>query len=181
MPAPCDATGGACESESDAEPPLRLHLDIVHDAGDWGAFSQIETALHRASVALERHPATHLTSSRACVALSSADVVRRLNREFRGHDKPTNVLSFPASQPRVNGAEPRQLGDVILAAEVVAAEAAEVRVPPVHHLQHLVVHGLLHLMGYTHETDTEAVEMERLEVEILARIGVADPYAAGRV
>ena len=180
MPAICDAPGGACESEPDPEPPLRLHLDIVHDAGDWGAFPQFETALRRAAAALERHPATRLASSHACVALSSADVVRRLNREFRGHDKATNVLSFPAPQLR-STAEPTRLGDVVLAAEVILAEAAEAGVPPVHHLQHLLVHGLLHLAGHAHDTDAEATEMERLEVEILSRIGVADPYRADRV
>lgn len=175
MPAICDTVGEACESEPDLEPPLRLRLDIVHDAGDWGAFAPIEAILRRASAALERHPATRLTSSRACVALSSADVVRRLNREFRGYDKPTNVLSFPAAQA-AGTTDARQLGDVVLAAEVVLAEAAEAGIPPVHHLQHLLVHGLLHLLGYVHETDAEATEMERLEVEILGQIGVPDPY-----
>lgn len=179
MPAIFDAAGGACESESDAEPPLGLYLEIVHDAGDWSAFAQMDSAMQRAAAALERHPATRLASSRACVALSSADIVRRLNREFRGQDKPTNVLSFPAAQVRAAG-EPTQLGDVVLAAEVVLAEAAEAGIPPVHHLQHLLVHGLLHLLGFAHETDKEAGEMERLEVEILARIGVADPYHGGR-
>jgi probable rRNA maturation factor len=74
----------------------------------------------------------------------------------------------------------RQLGDVVLAAEVVLAEAAEAGIRPLHHLQHLLAHGLLHLLGYAHETDDEAAEMERLEVEILGRIGVADPYSRHR-
>lgn len=179
MPAFCDAASGARRSEPDIASPPGLHLDIVHDAGDWGAFSEIDGELKKAAAALERHPATRITSSRACVALSSAEIVRRLNREFRGHDKPTNVLSFPAARMRAGDA-PRQLGDVVVAAEVVVAEAAEAGIPPMHHLQHLLVHGLLHLLGYTHETDPEAVEMERLEAEILGRIGVSNPYRGDR-
>jgi probable rRNA maturation factor len=70
------------------------------------------------------------------------------------------------------------LGDVVLAAETIRREAAEQAIAPGHHLQHLVVHGLLHLLGYDHQTDVEAEEMEGLESEILASIGVADPYAA---
>lgn len=176
MPALCDAIGGACESEPDDEPPLRLHLDIEHDAGDWGAVAPIEAALQRAGAALERHPAIRIAPSRACVALSSAEAVQRLNRQFRGYDKPTNVLSFPAAQSAAGLEGETRLGDVVLAAEVVATEAVEARIPMLHHLQHLVVHGLLHLIGYTHDTDPEAIEMERLEAEILSRIGVADPY-----
>lgn len=177
MPAIGDAAGSAGLSEPDPEPPLRLHLEIVHDAGDWSALAQSDAALMEAAAALQRHPDLQLASSQACVALSSADVVRRLNREFRGHDKPTNVLSFPAAGPR-SGDGPRQLGDIVLAAEVVLAEALEAGIPARHHLQHLLVHGLLHLLGYEHETDAAAAEMERLEVAILGRIGVADPYRA---
>lgn len=177
MPAPCEAGGQACDAEPDAEPPLRLQLDIVHDAGDWGTFPHVEAALHQAAAALARHPAIRVASARACIALSSAHAVRRLNREFRGRDKPTNVLSFPATQCHRADA-PAQLGDVILAAEVVLAEAAEAGIAPVHHLQHLVVHGLLHLIGYAHDGDADAAEMERLEIEVLGRIGVADPYRA---
>ena len=179
MPATCDTGGGACDSEPDAEPPLRLHLDIVHDAGDWSAFPQIESAVRRAAVAVAAHLAIRIPSAQAaCVALSSSDVVHRLNREFRGQDKPTNVLSFPATHGMLAASDTAQLGDVILAVEVVLAEAAEAGIAPVHHLQHLVVHGLLHLLGYMHETEADAAEMERLEIEILSRIGVANPYNA---
>lgn len=176
MPALRDAASGACQSEPDAEPPLGLHLDIVHDAGDWSALAGAEAAVRQAAYALAGHSAVLPAPARACIALSSAEVVHRLNLQFRGYDKPTNVLSFPATQPA--GSEDRQLGDVVLAAEVVLAEAAEAGIAPAHHLQHLVVHGLLHLLGYEHDTDHDAAEMERLEVEILAGIGVADPYAA---
>ena len=112
------------------------------------------------------------------MVLGSDAMLRGLNRTYRGKDAPTNVLSFPFT-PRgaADTADGRYLGDVVLAAETVLREAAERGTAPAHHLQHLVVHGLLHLLGYDHETDTEAAEMERLETEILASLGIADPYA----
>ncbi len=102
---------------------------------------------------------------------------RRLNRSYRGIDAPTNVLSFALgdSAPAPSGA-PVLLGDVVLAFETVAREAAEQRKQLADHLRHLVVHGVLHLLGYDHENDTEAAIMEAREVEILQRLGVPDPY-----
>lgn len=100
--------------------------------------------------------------------------VQALNAKFRGQDTPTNVLSFPApTNPE------RFLGDVALAFETCAREAAEQGKPLAHHLQHLTAHGVLHLLGYDHMTDAEAQEMEGLERVILAGLGIADPYAAG--
>jgi probable rRNA maturation factor len=100
--------------------------------------------------------------------------VQALNARFRDQDKPTNVLSFPApTNPE------RFLGDVALAYETCAKEAAEQGKPLAHHLQHLVAHGVLHLLGYDHRTDAEAQEMEGLERAILAGLGIPDPYAAG--
>jgi probable rRNA maturation factor len=99
--------------------------------------------------------------------------IQRLNRDFRGKDKPTNVLSFP--QP----AGPL-LGDIILAFETVRDEAALAGKALKEHMAHLIVHGFLHLIGYDHETDEEAEEMEALERAALARIGIADPYAAAQ-
>ena len=105
--------------------------------------------------------------------------MRRLNLAYRGKDAPTNVLSFPFQRPPgTAGDADAYLGDVVLAAETVRREAAERGIEPTHHLQHLVVHGLLHLLGYDHETDAAAEDMEGLETEILATIGIADPYAA---
>lgn len=97
--------------------------------------------------------------------------VRELNARFRGKDKPTNVLSFPAPA----GFHER-LGDVALAYETVAAEAADQGKPLADHALHLIVHGLLHLQGYDHETEADAQEMEGEERRILARLGIADPY-----
>jgi probable rRNA maturation factor len=103
--------------------------------------------------------------------------IRVLNAEWRGKDKPTNVLSFPAFPVRIGAELPPMLGDIVLAAETVRGEA-ELEVKPLtHHISHLVVHGLLHLLGHDHETDTEADVMEDLERRVLARLAIPDPYA----
>lgn len=110
------------------------------------------------------------------VLLTDDSEQRRLNRLYRGIDKPTNVLSFAlADAPPAPGA-PSLLGDVVLARETVAREAAEQQKPLADHLQHLVVHGVLHLVGCDHENDTEAAIMEAREVAILQSLGVPDPY-----
>jgi probable rRNA maturation factor len=109
------------------------------------------------------------------VLLTDDATVHDLNKRFREQDKPTNVLSFPS---RLN--PEAHLGDVALAYGVCAAEAQAQGKPLAHHLQHLVAHGVLHLVGYDHETDAEAAEMEGLERVVLAELGVPDPYAAER-
>ena len=114
-----------------------------------------------------------------CIALADDGAARDLNRRFRGIDKPTNVLSFPASD---EAPDDEALGDILIAFETSAREAKADRVALADHLAHLVVHGALHLRGYDHERATDAEIMETIETELLARLGVADPYAspAGR-
>ncbi len=114
------------------------------------------------------------------IALADDAEAARLNARYRGIDRPTDVLSFaggesPAAGP---GAPPAMLGDIVVAYETSARDAAQAGRPLAHHLQHLVVHGLLHLLGYDHETDRDAARMEAMETEILERLGVADPYCA---
>lgn len=106
------------------------------------------------------------------ILLTNDATVANLNLRFRDKAGPTNVLSFPAP------ANPEHhLGDIALAYGVCAREAAQQGKPLAHHLQHLVAHGVLHLVGYDHQTETEAVEMEALERRILAGLDVPDPYA----
>lgn len=105
-----------------------------------------------------------------------------LNRHYRGKDYPTNVLSFPADLPEglPEGVRLPLLGDLVICAPVVAREAAEQGKPVAAHYAHLTVHGALHLLGWDHEDDKEAEAMEQLEREILAGLGLPDPYAGER-
>lgn len=123
------------------------------------------------------------------VVLADDALVHRLNRDYRGRDKPTNVLSFALQDAPDHpvGDDPVQdepgipilLGDVILAYETCEAEALTQGKPLADHVSHLVVHGVLHLLGYDHESDDDAEQMERLETRILEGLGIADPYADG--
>lgn len=112
------------------------------------------------------------------ISLAGDTEQRRLNRDYRGLDQPTNVLAFPAWEPgtEVPPEAPLLLGDVVLAFETVACEAEEQGKPVADHLRHLIVHGVLHLLGYDHRTEAETVAMESLERSILEGLGVPDPY-----
>ena len=114
------------------------------------------------------------------VMLTTDAAVRDLNATYRGQDKPTNVLSFPVDPPaqgRKTVRGPKMLGDVAIAYGVLTREAKAEGKTLKNHLSHLVVHGVLHLLGYDHEGDADARTMERLETKLLARLGIADPYA----
>ena len=114
------------------------------------------------------------------LAISLADdaTQQQLNRDWRGVDRATNVLAFPGWDPGapIPPGAPILLGDVVLAFETVAREADEQGKPLADHLSHLIVHGVLHLLGYDHATEAEAATMESLETSILATLGVPDPY-----
>lgn len=116
-------------------------------------------------------PAGHVELA---LRLDSDQGIRELNRLWRGRDAPTNVLSFPAGPGPARGS--RHLGDIVLAYETTLGEAEAEAKSLADHATHLVVHGVLHLLGHDHERETEAEAMEALEVQALARLGVADPY-----
>jgi probable rRNA maturation factor len=148
-------------------------IDIeIEDAAWTAALADAETLVRIAAQAtLDSEGAT---PEGVTLLLTDDETVRDLNARVREQDKPTNVLSFPAP------ANPEHfLGDVALAYGVCAREAAEQGKPLAHHLQHLVAHGVLHLLGYDHIGDDEAEAMEGLERIVLAGLGVPDPYAAG--
>jgi probable rRNA maturation factor len=166
-----DVSEGAGESRSRVISIAALEVEIVQVDGAWdGALPRLDGAVHATLAALVAE-VPEMTGT-ATLALSTDNEMRALNRQFRGHDKPTNVLSFPAGGRAVDGV----LGDVVLALETLEKEANTLGIPLVHHLQHLVVHGLLHLVGHDHETEADAARMESLESRILARLGVDDPY-----
>ncbi|MFC6670069.1 rRNA maturation RNase YbeY [Marinobacterium aestuariivivens] len=111
-----------------------------------------------------------------CIRIVDADESQTLNRQYRGKDKPTNVLSFPFEVPE--GIPLDLLGDLVICAQVVAREAVEQQKPELDHWAHMVIHGTLHLLGYDHINDEDADEMESLEQQILADLAIPDPYQA---
>lgn len=161
-----------------------LTIDIVAGAPAWtAALPDAEAVVRRAVGTAWRRAGYRKPPAEVCVVLGDDATVRDLNRTYRGQDRPTNVLSFPAGQDALPEDAPCLLGDIVLAYATIAREAADQGKRPADHLSHLCVHGLLHLLGYDHETETDAVEMEALEVSILTELGIGDPFAltAGEV
>jgi probable rRNA maturation factor len=157
-----------------AQPRTPLLVDLVCEGRAWApTASEIRTW---ASAALGRRAAGAELAVRVVKAAES----QRLNAQYRGRNQPTNVLSFPvprlpAAPAGPNGA-PRPLGDLVICASVVRAEARRQHKAIKAHWAHLVIHGALHLLGYDHEHDVEARRMERREVAVLKRFGITNPY-----
>lgn len=152
-----------------------LTADILVTAACWQAEPDAETLVQRAIEAAAREASAE--AAEVAIVLTDDSGIRSLNRDWRGIDKPTNVLSFPAAQSPARGDGHRMLGDIAIAYEITRREAESENKPFAHHLSHLAVHGFLHLVGYDHENDADAETMESLERTILARLGVPDPYA----
>lgn len=167
-----------------------MTLDIAIDTdGEWDSstgWSELARAAATAAIAESAFP--QLGQGERAVELSirlTGDAeVHALNAEWRGKDKPTNVLSFPMAEPEeleeASSGPELMLGDIILAHGVCAEEAASKDIPIDRHAAHLMVHGTLHLLGYDHVDDDSAADMESREVRALARMGIADPYAGDR-
>ncbi|RIX29302.1 rRNA maturation RNase YbeY [Sphingomonas edaphi] len=168
-----------------------MTLDIAIDAdGEWDSSTGwAELARSAATAAIAESAFPQLGQGERPVELSirlAGDAeVHSLNAEWRGKDKPTNVLSFPMAEADdlqesdVPGPE-LMLGDIILAHGVCEREAADKAIPLDHHAAHLMVHGTLHLLGYDHMDDQGAADMEAREIRALARMGISDPYAEDR-
>ena len=139
-----------------------------------GARGAARMALEQSRPLIDRGDAAEMT-----IALTDDREVQRLNRRYRGIDKPTNVLSFgdASNRRRRPAGEPVIIGDVVLAHETVAAEAATQGKSVADHALHLVIHGVLHLLGHDHKSARDADAMEGLEIALLARLGIANPYA----
>lgn len=140
--------------------------------GDWRD-SDIETALTAARAALAAESVAE--GAEISIAFADDETVRVYNRDYRGKDSPTNVLSFPQGEDAAPDGS-IVLGDILLAHETCARESAESGIEFAAHVSHLTVHGVLHLLGYDHEVDEDAEEMEAREVEILAALGIENPY-----
>ena len=163
---------------------LASAIDVALASPSWSRMRPAARQLARdaAELALTRGLAESLLALpeaiEISITLADDQMQYRLNREYRGQDAATNVLAFPIWQPgmRIPAEAPLLLGDVVLAFETVAREAVEQDKPLTDHLRHLIVHGVLHLLGHDHQTQAEAVRMESLETSILAELGVPDPY-----
>ncbi len=153
---------------------MNVTVDLVIENPSWTALGDLQSLAERAAEAALREAGftPEAGTELSCVFSDDASI-RELNARWRGIDKPTNVLSFPATGP---GSE-FLLGDIVLAFETVAREAAAENKAIRDHVVHLIVHGILHLVGHDHEDDDQADAMEALEIRALHGLGLADPYA----
>ena len=154
--------------------------EVLVVADCWQTEPDAEAVIQRAVAAAAEIVNADTGEAEIAVMLTDDVGIRTLNSNWRGIDKPTNVLSFPALQPtaaRRPEDAPRMLGDIAIAYQTMRKEADDEGKPFDHHLSHLAVHGFLHLIGYDHETDDHAEAMEALEREVLAQLGIPDPYA----
>jgi probable rRNA maturation factor len=117
-----------------------------------------------------------IQSKELCIVLTDDKTIRALNRQWRGIDKPTNVLSFPAAITAASASTNKFSGDIVIAYETLRRECDDEDRVFLHHLAHLTIHGFLHLIGYGHEVDAEAEEMEGLESKIMMRMKLPDPW-----
>ena len=151
-------------------------IAVLVEAGDWPASAKLRALATRAlAAAMARADVSLVPESEISLVFTDDAHIRQLNRQYRKKDKATNVLSFPAAAGVIGGVGPL-IGDLVFAAETIAAEAERAGVARDDHLTHLIVHGFLHLLGHDHEDDGEAAVMEGLETAILRDLGIADPY-----
>ena len=162
-------------------PAVELAI-TVEDAG-WGDENRLEAEAGRVLGTAVRYLAEAIAQPfpegglEISLLFTGDDAMRRVNAQWRAKDQPTNVLSFPSRQIAPGNMPDSMLGDIVLARETIVREAERNNIPIDNHVAHLLVHGLLHLIGYDHMTDAEARQMENLETRILSELGLSDPYA----
>lgn len=152
---------------------MTVSIEVEHEA--WLALAGLD-ALARRAVAAALAGAGDKSGGEVALLFTDDAAIADINLEWRGKNKPTNVLSFPAPDMPVPDGEFHPLGDIVLAHGVIAREAAEQGKTLHDHTAHLIVHGVLHLLGFDHEDGEEAEAMERLEADILKGLGISDPY-----
>ncbi len=182
MNASLDAAPGV-RALRDQQPKIELCVEVRHDGWrnaieDVDGFANVLVSTVIGVMTREALLTQSMTASpiECSIVFAEDAFVQKLNAEYRGKNSPTNVLSFPAKTPSLPPGAPRQLGDVVLAYETTCREAESQGKTTSDHVSHLLVHGLLHLLGYDHVEEEEAVFMERLETGVLAELGIADPY-----
>ena len=158
------------EPQRRTSPP---HIDIQTQSALWDKQPLAAQIVHEAIAAAASAHST--VGGEVSIVLTDDSTIRALNREWRGIDKPTNVLSFPASG-QITGEDGRLLGDIVIAYETLERECDDESRIFLHHLAHLAVHGFLHLIGYDHQTDSQAEEMEGLESKNMKHLNMPDPY-----
>lgn len=165
--------------EGDSPAP-QVEVDVLVEAGPWASITDAEALVVRAVNAACAGALTEyeidIDGAEIAVKLTDDAALQALNRDWRGKDYATNVLSFPTPEVAREGGDPH-LGDIAIAYETLAREAEAEGKPFADHLAHLAVHGTLHLLGYDHEVAEEAEEMEAMERRVLAGLAIADPYA----
>jgi len=155
--------------------PDGFQIDLSIEAGDWDEAVLMIVAERAIAAAFAVADLEVLDNTEVSLLFTDDASIRKLNAEWREKDKPTNVLSFPGSDPQGDVYGPL-LGDIVFSQETVAREVDEMGIEFSDHLSHLIVHGLLHLFDYDHQENDEAELMESLEKAILASIGIDDPY-----
>lgn len=161
----------------DATPPAEpdhLVADVIIEHDAWGDIEPVVEACFKTVMA---HDPEIFCKGTIALMFTNDEAVQRLNRDFRGKDKPTNVLSFPSDDDVMDHEGPIHIGDIALAFETCYREAEEKGVALKDHAAHLIFHGVLHLFGYDHKDEEEAVVMEKMETDLLADMGIDDPYA----